>query len=65
MSTTDSQRYAHAMRFGHAGVLIAIEQEHGLFGYPPELVSVGLQAIERGEEPHAAIEEYTKDPDHA
>lgn len=35
-----------------------IETEHDLFGYPPQLVSVGLAAVDAGKDPHEAIEEF-------
>lgn len=39
-----------------------IEREHGLYGYPPELVSVGLCAVDRGYCPEQAIAEYLAAP---
>lgn len=53
------ERYHKAMRsLDGAHTCYRIEQEHGLDGYPPELVSVGLRAIDDGDEPHQAIENY-------
>lgn len=52
-----SEQYAQAMRIGNFDVCIAIEQRHGLDGFPPELVSVGLLALESGRDPYAAIGE--------
>jgi hypothetical protein len=58
--TTASERYLKAMRNGDIDTCIAIEQVHDLFGYPPELVSVGLKAIESDFHPHIAIAEYVE-----
>lgn len=52
------RRYLNALRAGHACTCIAIEQEHDLFGYPPEIVSVGLKAVDEGLDPHEAIAAY-------
>jgi hypothetical protein len=51
-----------AMVAGQDRVCIAIEQEHGLFGYPPELVSVGLRAIDEGKDADEAIDAYINRP---
>lgn len=50
------KQYADAMRDGDHGRCIQIEQTHGLYGYPPEIVSAGLAAIDRGEDPSDAID---------
>lgn len=52
-----SEQYAAAMRAGNHDVAFAIERRQGLDGWPPELVSVGLLALERGEDPYRAIAE--------
>lgn len=52
-----SEQYAAAMRAGNHGVCYSIERRQGLDGWPPELVSVGLLALERGEDPYRAIAE--------
>lgn len=57
-----AQRYMQAMIAGRDHVCIAIEQEHGLFGYPPELVSVGLRAIDEGKDADDAIDAYINRP---
>ena len=57
-SLTESQRYVKAMVDGNDAVMFALETKHGLFGYPPELVSVGLAAVDRGEDPNTAVEAY-------
>jgi len=55
-----ASRYIRAMRDGHTSVCIRIEQEAGLFGYPPELVTVGLQAIDNGQDGFLAVEDYMR-----
>ncbi len=55
-------RYFAALRRiddGGISECIRIEQDTGLFGYPPELVSVGLKAIDEGRDAHQAIHDYT------
>ena len=53
-----AQQYADAMRDGDHARCIQIEQRQGLYGWPPEIVSVGLAAIDRGEDPSDAINKY-------
>lgn len=53
-----SKRYHDAMIAGNTNACIRIEQEFGLFGYPPEMVSVGLKAADEGQCVDAAIEAY-------
>ena len=53
------QQYHKAMRsLDGMDRCIRIEQEAGLFGYPPELVSVGLKAIDEGKDADAEIAAY-------
>lgn len=47
-----------AMIAGQIDTCIRIEQRHGLFGYPPEVVSVGLAAADKGEDVDAAVDAY-------
>ena len=54
------RQYAEAMKAGNTDRCIELEQEHGLFGYPPELVTVGLKAIGEGRDVNEAIEAYTR-----
>lgn len=58
---TDAQRYAAAMISGNSDTCIAIEKRNDLYGYPPELVSIGLLAIEEGRDPHEEIEAAMND----
>ncbi|MUV13541.1 hypothetical protein [Noviluteimonas gilva] len=53
-----SDRYINAMVSGNTELCIAIERQTGLFGYPPEIVSIGLRAIDEGRDPDAAIGAY-------
>lgn len=55
---SDISEYAAALRRGHTSVCIRIEQAHDLFGYPPEIVSVGLHAIADGRDAEDAIADY-------
>jgi hypothetical protein len=57
-NTTALERYNNAMKRGDIDTCIAIEETYGLFGYTPELVSVGLRAIESDIDPHEAVHEY-------
>lgn len=54
----DLDAYFKAMRAGQLSTCMRIEQRHGLYGYPPEVVSAGLAAADRGESVDAAIDAY-------
>lgn len=54
----DYADYAKAIRQGNFDACVAIEQRHGLYGYPPDLVSIGLSAIANGKDAHEAIEQH-------
>jgi hypothetical protein len=55
----DRQRYNTALLYGdNLRLVTAIEEEYGLLGYPPELVSVGLNAACEGKDPERAVETY-------
>lgn len=58
-------RYVKAMAAGMDHTCAAIEKEHGLYGYPPETVCVGLVAIDEGRDPQAEIEQFIADAQHA
>lgn len=51
-------RYTKAMIRGDLTTCISIEHRHDLYGYPPEIVSVGLRAIDEGKDPDIAIGKY-------
>lgn len=50
--------YMNALIAGQTVRCCNIEQKYGLFGYPPEIVSVGLKAVDEGLDPHEAIAAY-------
>lgn len=50
--------YTAAMIHGDLDTCIRIEEAHGLFGYPPEMVSVALKAIDDGMDPGDALSEH-------
>jgi hypothetical protein len=50
--------YIKAMIAGRDGECGRIEQAHGLYGYPPEIVSVGLAAVDEGRDASQAIDDY-------
>lgn len=58
-ATQDLIRYGRAMAAlnGHL-VCAGIERKYGLFGYPPEIVSVGLRAAAAGHDASQAVDEY-------
>ena len=56
--STDATRYVRAMIDSDLETLIRIEKKHGLFGYSPEIVTVGLKAIADGKDADEAIDAY-------
>ena len=59
-----AEQYVNAMNRGDLNACIRIEKEHGLYGYPPELVSIGLAAHDEGRDPGDAIDDYTDIREH-
>lgn len=57
---TQSERYYGAMKAGNDLLCARIEKAHDLYGYPPEVVSVGLNAYDAGLDVHAAVDAYTQ-----
>lgn len=55
---SDAQAYTAAMLRGDCDTCARIEQRHDMYGYPPEIVSIGLAAIAEGKDGHAAIDTY-------
>ncbi len=53
------KRYHKALRGNNLDVLIDIEEDNDLCGLPPELVCVGLSAIDQGDDPWEAIDAHT------
>jgi len=58
----DAEVYFKAMLTGSHETCARIEQKHDLYGYPPELVSVGLNAAAEGKDAHEAIDAYMREP---
>ncbi len=54
----DRAAYAKAMIAGRNDECYRIECRYQLDGYPPELVSIGLNAAAEGGDAHEAIEAY-------
>jgi hypothetical protein len=54
----DYKKYARAMKEGHINTLVEIEINYGLYGLPPDAVSVGLLAASKGEDIDTAIDNY-------
>ena len=51
-------QYSEAMMANDLDILIRIEKDNDVFGYPPEIVSIGLAAIDKGECHYEAIDNY-------
>ena len=58
MSGGELPRYMKAMIAGQDWVCSRMEQDHDLYGYPPEIVSVGLKAFDEGRNVQDAVAEY-------
>jgi hypothetical protein len=58
-----SDQYAYAMRDGDHARCIRIEEQAGLYGLPPELVTLGLIEIEAGRDPMIAVRAITQGAD--
>jgi hypothetical protein len=54
------ERYTKAMVAGKTSLCISIEERHGLYGYPPDVVSVGLKAFDEGDDVDAAVDAYLR-----
>jgi len=52
------ERYVNAMKRGDTDHCIEIEMAHGLFGYPPEIVSAGLAAADAGGDAYLGALDY-------
>jgi len=64
-AVADREAYSKAMIRNDLNTCVAIEQRYGLYGYPPELVSVGLNAACEGKDPERAVADYidSRNPD--
>lgn len=54
----DRDGYYLAMTKGDYDTCISIEQKYDLYGYPPEAVSVALNALAQGMDADVAINNY-------
>jgi len=54
----DRDLYSRAMIRNVTHICTQIEQRYGLYGYPPELVSVGLNAACEGKDVDQAVADY-------
>lgn len=50
--------YMGAMIRGRVDICTSIEIKYDLFGYSPEVVSIGLAAADRGQDVHEAVKDY-------
>lgn len=55
-----SDKYFQYMITGNSDSAYNMECQYGLDGYPPEIVSVAFNAMDKGEDVDAAIERFTK-----
>jgi hypothetical protein len=53
------EQYIKAMREDVLFICMGIEDDNGLYGLPPELVTVGLKAIDEGRDAWEEIDRYT------
>ena len=60
---TEVAKYMRAMIAGRDDTCGAIERVHGLFGYPPEMVTIALKAFDEGRDPDEALEAYINGDD--
>ena len=61
----DKHAYFKAMMSGNCEACLRIERKYGLDGYSPEVVSIGLDAAVRGNDPEEAIDAYLAGEEHA
>ena len=57
-AVADVATYHRALLAGADGACLRIEEKYGLFGYPPEIVSVGLKAAAEGMDVDEAVADY-------
>lgn len=50
--------YYLGMIQGNYDTCIKIEQDWGLYGYSPEVVTIGLNALAKGKDPYDTIDAY-------
>jgi len=56
--TTQLARWLAATQNGYDVTCARIEQDFDLYGYPPEIVCVGLKAFDEGKSVQDAVAEY-------
>lgn len=61
---SDLEKYNRCLFNGDCEGAYRIECKHGLDGFTPELVSIGLDAIENGFDPYKAIDEHLEGSSH-
>jgi hypothetical protein len=59
----DRDGYYLAMMVGNYATCTRIEQKYDLYGYPPQAVSVALNALAQGMDADVAINEYIEGKD--
>lgn len=59
----DLVAYGKAMVSGNTDAAIRIEKRWDLFGYPQEIVSIGLHAAADGKDHMQAVDEYMEEDD--
>lgn len=57
----DLVAYAKTLITGNTDAAIRIEKRYGVFGYPPQIVSIALQAAAEGRDHMEAVDEYLED----
>jgi hypothetical protein len=57
----DLVAYAKSLVTGNTEAAIRIEKRWDLFGYPPQIVSIGLHAAAEGKDHMQAVDEYLED----
>jgi len=58
IQNSETNRYFQAMSRNDLTTLVAIEKRHDLYGYPPNIVSIGLAAFDAGEDVCEALDRY-------
>jgi hypothetical protein len=56
-SKTDLENYYRGLKDGNTALCAKIELKYDVYGYPPNLVCVALQAVVDGRNPYAALDE--------
>lgn len=51
-------QYMEAFKRNDVEACLRIEERHGLDGYPPDLVTVGLRAVDEGRDAQEAVDNW-------